>query len=95
MPWRKRAMSTDRDHLKFFKKVPMQIWDVYYFKFNKQYVDSFAIDYNKKGVEQYYIEEHLFKGIAYGGPFPIKKVEISFDAGRTWNDAPFEWMRAE
>lgn len=35
-------------------------------------------------------KEHLFKGIAYGGPFPIKKVEITFDAGKTWNEAPFE-----
>jgi DMSO/TMAO reductase YedYZ molybdopterin-dependent catalytic subunit len=35
-------------------------------------------------------KEHLFKGIAYGGPETIKKVEISFDAGRTWNNAPFE-----
>jgi DMSO/TMAO reductase YedYZ molybdopterin-dependent catalytic subunit len=34
--------------------------------------------------------EHLFKGIAYGGPSPIKKVEITFDAGKTWNEAPFE-----
>ncbi len=35
-------------------------------------------------------KEHLFKGIAYGGPETITKVEISFDGGRTWNDAPFE-----
>jgi DMSO/TMAO reductase YedYZ molybdopterin-dependent catalytic subunit len=35
-------------------------------------------------------KEHLFKGIAYGGPETIKKVEISFDAGKTWNNAPFE-----
>jgi DMSO/TMAO reductase YedYZ molybdopterin-dependent catalytic subunit len=35
-------------------------------------------------------KEHLFKGIAYGGPETIKKVEISFDGGRTWDNAPFE-----
>lgn len=35
-------------------------------------------------------KEHLFKGIAYGGPETIKQVEISFDGGRTWHDAPFE-----
>ena len=35
-------------------------------------------------------KEHLFKGIAFGGPETIKKVEISFDGGKTWNDAPFE-----
>ena len=35
-------------------------------------------------------KEHLFKGIAYGGPETIKKVEISFDGGRTWENAPFE-----
>jgi DMSO/TMAO reductase YedYZ molybdopterin-dependent catalytic subunit len=35
-------------------------------------------------------KEHLFKGIAYGGPETIKKVEISFDNTKTWNDAPFE-----
>jgi DMSO/TMAO reductase YedYZ molybdopterin-dependent catalytic subunit len=35
-------------------------------------------------------KEHLFKGIAFGGPETIKKVEISFDSGRTWQEAPFE-----
>jgi len=35
-------------------------------------------------------KEHLFKGIAYGGPSTIKQVEISFDGGKTWNNAPFE-----
>ncbi len=35
-------------------------------------------------------KEHLFKGIAFGGPETIKEVEISFDGGRTWLDAPFE-----
>ena len=34
--------------------------------------------------------EHLFKGIAYGGPETIKKVEISFDGGKMWDPAPFE-----
>jgi DMSO/TMAO reductase YedYZ molybdopterin-dependent catalytic subunit len=35
-------------------------------------------------------KEHLFKGIAYGGPETIKKVEVSFDGGKTWDNAPFE-----
>ncbi len=35
-------------------------------------------------------KEHLFKGIAYGGPETIKKVEISFDGGKTWDSAPHE-----
>ncbi|OGX11985.1 MAG: oxidoreductase, partial [Nitrospirae bacterium RIFCSPLOWO2_12_FULL_63_8] len=35
-------------------------------------------------------KEHLFKGIAYGGPETIKKVEISLDGGKTWNSAPHE-----
>ncbi len=35
-------------------------------------------------------KEHLFKGIAFGGPETIKKVKISFDGERTWQDAPFE-----
>ena len=35
-------------------------------------------------------KEHLFKGIAYGGPETIKKVEISFDGGKTWDNAPHE-----
>lgn len=35
-------------------------------------------------------KDHLFKGIAYGGPETIKKVEISFDGGRTWEPAPHE-----
>src|SRR5437667_8558793 len=34
--------------------------------------------------------EHLFKGVAFGGPETIKQVEISFDGGRTWKEAPFE-----
>lgn len=35
-------------------------------------------------------KEHLFKGIAYGGPETIKKVEISLDGGKTWDSAPHE-----
>lgn len=35
-------------------------------------------------------KEHLFKGIAYGGPETIRKVEISFDGGNTWDGAPHE-----
>ena len=35
-------------------------------------------------------KEHLFKGIAYGGPATIKQVELSFDAGKSWESAPFE-----
>lgn len=35
-------------------------------------------------------KEHLFKGIAYGGPETIKRVEISFDGGNTWDNAPHE-----
>src|SRR5437899_192447 len=35
-------------------------------------------------------KEHLVKGIAFGGPDTIKRVDISFDGGRTWKDAPFE-----
>jgi DMSO/TMAO reductase YedYZ molybdopterin-dependent catalytic subunit len=34
--------------------------------------------------------EHPFRGIAFGGPNTIKKVELSFDAGRTWNEAELE-----
>lgn len=30
--------------------------------------------------------EHTFRGIAFGGPNSIGKVEVSFDAGRTWNE---------
>src|SRR5439155_66149 len=37
-------------------------------------------------------KEHLFKGVAFGGPETIKKVEISFDSGRTWKEAPFELL---
>ncbi len=43
--------------------------------------------------------EHLFRGIAFGGPNSISKVEISFDAGRTWNEtelqppvSPYTWV---
>jgi DMSO/TMAO reductase YedYZ molybdopterin-dependent catalytic subunit len=34
--------------------------------------------------------EQLFRGIAFGGPQSIGKVELSFDAGRTWNEAELE-----
>ncbi len=34
--------------------------------------------------------EQLFRGIAFGGPNSISKVELSVDAGRTWNDAELE-----
>jgi DMSO/TMAO reductase YedYZ molybdopterin-dependent catalytic subunit len=43
--------------------------------------------------------EHTFRGIAFGGPNTIKQVEISFDAGRTWQEAeldkplsPYSWV---
>jgi DMSO/TMAO reductase YedYZ molybdopterin-dependent catalytic subunit len=34
--------------------------------------------------------KQLFRGIAFGGPNSIGKVEISFDAGTTWNDCEIE-----
>ena len=44
-------------------------------------------------------QEHTFRGIAFGGPNSISKVELSFDAGRTWNDchieppmSPYSWV---
>lgn len=43
--------------------------------------------------------EHRFRGIAFGGPQTITKVELSFDAGKTWNEAeleptlsPYSWV---
>jgi hypothetical protein len=43
--------------------------------------------------------ERQFRGIAFGGPNTIAKVEISFDAGRTWDEAelepplsPYSWV---
>ena len=43
--------------------------------------------------------EQAFRGIAFGGPNTIQKVELSFDAGRTWNEAeieppqsPYSWV---
>lgn len=43
--------------------------------------------------------EQTFRGIAFGGPNSIGKVELSFDAGRTWNDcqiqtpmSPYSWV---
>ena len=35
-------------------------------------------------------QEQHFRGIAFGGPNSISKVELSFDAGRTWNDCEIE-----
>ncbi len=34
--------------------------------------------------------EQLFRGIAFGGPNSISKVELSFDAGKTWTGAELE-----
>ncbi len=43
--------------------------------------------------------EQPFRGIAFGGPQTITKVELSFDAGKTWNEAeleptlsPYSWV---
>jgi DMSO/TMAO reductase YedYZ molybdopterin-dependent catalytic subunit len=43
--------------------------------------------------------EHTFRGIAFGGPNTIRKVEVSLDAGRTWQEAqlekpqsPYSWV---
>ena len=43
--------------------------------------------------------EQQFRGIAFGGPNSIGKVEISFDNGRTWNEcgietpmSPYSWV---
>jgi len=43
--------------------------------------------------------EQQFRGIAFGGPHSISKVELSFDAGRTWNEcqieppmSPYSWV---
>lgn len=44
-------------------------------------------------------DQQTFRGIAFGGPNSIGKVELSFDAGRTWNDcmieppmSPYSWV---
>ena len=34
--------------------------------------------------------DQTFRGIAFGGPHSIEKVELSFDAGRTWSEAEIE-----
>ncbi|MGQ0810770.1 MAG: molybdopterin-dependent oxidoreductase [Nitrospiraceae bacterium] len=34
--------------------------------------------------------EQTFRGIAFGGPNSISKVEVSLDAGKTWNEAELE-----
>jgi hypothetical protein len=43
--------------------------------------------------------EHRFRGIAFGGPNTISKVELTFDDGKTWNEAliepplsPYSWV---
>lgn len=43
--------------------------------------------------------EHRLRGIAFGGPNSISKVELSFDAGKTWSDcdleppmSPYSWV---
>jgi DMSO/TMAO reductase YedYZ molybdopterin-dependent catalytic subunit len=43
--------------------------------------------------------EQTFRGIAFGGPHSISKVELSFDAGRNWNEcsleppmSPYSWV---
>src|SRR3989442_550927 len=44
-------------------------------------------------------QDQLFRGIAFGGPNSISKVELSFDAGRTCNEceiekpmSPYSWV---
>lgn len=34
--------------------------------------------------------EQTFRGVAFGGPNTIAKVEVSFDAGKTWHEAELE-----
>ena len=34
--------------------------------------------------------EQLFRGIAFGGPNSISKVELSFDAGKTWDETELD-----
>ena len=34
--------------------------------------------------------EQTFRGVAFGGPNSISKVELSFDAGKSWNEAELE-----
>jgi DMSO/TMAO reductase YedYZ molybdopterin-dependent catalytic subunit len=43
--------------------------------------------------------EHTFRGIAFGGPNSIAKVELTFDVGKTWQEAeleptlsPYSWV---
>jgi hypothetical protein len=43
--------------------------------------------------------EHVFRGVAFGGPHTISKVELSFDVGKTWQAAelekpmsPYSWV---
>jgi hypothetical protein len=43
--------------------------------------------------------EQVFRGIAFGGPNTIGKVEVSFDAAKTWHEAeletpqsPYSWV---
>jgi len=43
--------------------------------------------------------EQRFRGIAFGGPHSISKVELSLDAGKTWNEceieppmSPYSWV---
>jgi DMSO/TMAO reductase YedYZ molybdopterin-dependent catalytic subunit len=43
--------------------------------------------------------EQVFRGIAFGGPNTIAKVEVSFDRGKTWQEAeleptlsPYSWV---
>ena len=43
--------------------------------------------------------EQIFRGIAFGGPNSISKVELSFDNGQTWNEcgletpqSPYSWV---
>jgi len=47
-------------------------------------IDSPSHYQTLRGVEQ------QFRGIAFGGPNSISKVELSFDAGRTWNECQIE-----
>lgn len=49
------------EHLVYFVKLPRQIWESYYLKFNKRFPDSFAVSYERKGREIWWIEKVLFE----------------------------------
>ncbi len=54
---------TDYEHLVHYRKVALQIFWHYYKNHHEEFPDCFAVSYDKKGREEFYIYEKLWESI--------------------------------